>query len=682
MFFSKKKQAASKKSNKISIDVGHHSIKLAYSENNEIVFKDFPIFDTPTDIMELDRQELMGIQKNAIENAIKTIPGKQMKNAEIMLSPAPALDIITRLIYKPSNIKLNNVLLEELPFEADKMAFDTSIVKSASQKLSDSIKSTVQKLPNSIKKSKTIAVSAMNIDDVKFAISLMGKYHRNVKVLRPDHVALLNYLIFTRGPITTNPLILIDFGSNLTHIIIYKNNDLFVSRTINIGGDHIEREYMKQESADFGTAQRQKFNRTIINDNFLSNKIKSSLSIATKNVLSNLVDEVKRTISYFEDFFVENIPDSKILLAGGGSKLKNIDRFIQNELGMNVSYIQNLYTQKSSEVFFPDFASAAGLMVKDSHPEIFQINLLKNIGELKFEIPEGEFYLLDGKFFNKKEFKKQRKKYNPNNLMDQLKSRDSDTTTAPEFDMPEIFKDIQKKLQSFIKGEKIEEPLSVTGFRPSIKDQLKLFSFLLLTIFFVLLIFNQFFWAGKYKRLQKGIGSLCTAQNKLLTTKISLERSSPIDETGVVFETLIDKVIWTTKLKDISKAIPKDAWISNMEINSNTEDYGKDEQLVKQSLELSCHVTSRSYNHLNTIAKFIENLEKNTGFREQFKRIEFHSAEKNEEDKSNVVNFTLTLPLARAMIKERKKEVKSDLPEESFVEKIKKRNEAMERLIR
>ena len=97
-----------------------------------------------------------------------------------------------------------------------------------------------------------------------------------------------------------------------------------------------------------------------------------------------------------------------------------------------------------------------------------------------------------------------------------------------------------------------------------------------------------------------------------------------------------------------------------MEIEGSTEET-QAVQVGRRSLIIRCHVTSDRQDHLQAIAAFIENLKGEKRFLKDFSGIKFHSADRNPEE-MNTVDFTLTLPLARNMLREKTETVAKEKP--------------------
>ena len=267
-----------------------------------------------------------------------------------------------------------------------------------------------------------------------------------------------------------------------------------------------------------------------------------------------------------------------------------------------------------------------------------------------FGLRDGDFYLKKDGFINKKKYKKK-------NPVKSSSAATTDMRQTPVVDAPApsvivFIRELQKKVKAVLKGEKVDMRVSFRDMdKSSVPKPLKIFFVIFGLLFLLVYGTHEFYWSPKMKQVNRSINRYLGKRNEL---NQSLAYQPSKKENLLVQITKTDKILWTNKLKAIAAALPKKVWISDIEIKGSTEET-ESFQVGKRSLIFYCHVTSNSQDHLQAIAGFIKNLKKEREFFKDFSGIKFHSADRNQEEK-DTIDFTLTLPLARNMLMEKKEQ--------------------------
>jgi len=615
---------------RVAIDIGHYSIKFAYFKDNLLCLDEFPFFEQPKDMIGLKQQELLDVQMFTVNKAVSMINPK----AEFILSPQPSPLMLTRVLQQPPDLALKRLLERELPFEPDQFTFDTQEMSSRAQD---------KKSKKSEKRSLSIAVAASNLDFIQRCIGLLGKFQLQIKSVTPKAVGLLNYLLLNPDGNGDQPVVFLDLGALFSHLIIYKGKEQFLARTIHLGGIHFNNELVKRLNVDFETAEKIKTERKLIDDSLFDSKgMTSSLPMfqAINNILFNLVDEIKNSMTYFEDYFLEDVSNAIVLLAGGSSNLHNLDRFLTKETDLPVSKAEKALHNLTPDLeFSPQFASTVGLLRKPTRTDLFEINLINNIEGLLFKLEDGDYYLTKDGFVNKKKYKR-KQKTGPKEVKIAGGQGLRDITLSPLA----LIKELPQRIKGLLKGEKFEMPtISFSQMNFShIKSQFKNIFVVLGALFLVIYGGNRLFWAPKMRTLDRTLSGYLNKSAELDQARSSVitvstpekEKQSP--QAIKVMRT--DKILWADKLKAIAAAIPEMVWVSDLAIKGN-------------ALVISCHVYSYGQDHLKTIALFIKNIKTRKEFLNDFEDVKFQSALRNTTDK-DIYDFTLTFPLKRKTIEQ------------------------------
>ena len=637
----RKEEATQEK--RVAIDIGLYSVKLAYFKDTLLHLEEFPLFDEPKDIMGLRHKVLAQTFNATITRALKMLDA----DTKFILSPQPSLRILARILHHPSDADLPAYIGKELLFEPENFGFDFQRVDEPSPKDKKSKKPEI--------KTPKVLVAACDLDFIQQSIGLLGEYQLRVKKFTPDLVALLNYIILASNGDRLQPILLLDLGARYSSLILYRGKGQVLARTLDLGGNHINQQLVTKLNVDFETAEKIKTERKLIDDAlFDSNKSSTSMPMfqAINPLLYGLVDEIKSSMTFFEDFFLEDISNTTIWLSGGTSKWANLDRFLTKELQLPTQRVENaVHTLSSGHSFSTQFASSVGLLGIPSNPDLLDINLIKNVKGLLIKMAEGEYYLTQEGFVDKKRYKKKQKTRT---------GRSTPNHTAPPgigeepSILPlEFIREIPYRIRALFKGERFVMPemrfsFGGAGLGP-IKPKTKILFIILGALFLCGYGVNEFYWAAKKKAVKRTISDYLGKQQEVNRMEDSLMEpfgGLNLDQPQTPSEvTRTDKIIWAHKLRAIAAAVPEGVWISDLKI-----------QNTPLALVLSCHVYSYGQDHLQDIALFIKNLEKQKSFLQDFTEIQFHAATRSSKDK-DVYDFTLTLPLKRDMIQKVKETV-------------------------
>jgi Tfp pilus assembly protein PilN len=269
---------------------------------------------------------------------------------------------------------------------------------------------------------------------------------------------------------------------------------------------------------------------------------------------------------------------------------------------------------------------------------------------LLIKMEEGEYYLTQEGFVNKKKYKKKQK------------AKPSKTSFAPQAtsgvdEEPSLlpiafFKELPGRISALFKGEKFEMPEMHFSFGGSglgnIKSHVKIIFIIAGLLFLCGYGINQFYWASKKKTVMRTVNNYLDKRQAVDRMRASLPQVGGVEIEEAKVETEVtrtDKIIWAQKMRAIANAVPERVWISDLKVQSNP-----------LALVIACHVYSYGEDHLKDIARFIKNLEKQKVFLKDFTEIKFHAAKRSAKDK-DVYNFTLTFPLRRNMILKTKETV-------------------------
>ncbi|MCK5306634.1 MAG: type IV pilus assembly protein PilM [Candidatus Omnitrophica bacterium] len=244
-------------------------------------------------------------------------------------------------------------------------------------------------------------------------------------------VALYNILKFS-GEVK-NDAIILDFGAKITNVVIAKGKQIWI-RSIPIGGDDLTKAISKQMKTGPEQAEAMKRKEGIIlagatGDEELTPR-SDLISKAISPVLTDLLAEIMRSISYYKSQFDKTAAFQEILLTGGASKIMCVERFFEQNLKIKTrkvnllkGFVVNKYMKANLDVIEDRLGVAMGLGLPAVQTPVIEINLisreqrkLKEFGKKEFYIIASEIVLL-GIFLMLSFFCSQSKELSQRNLL-------------------------------------------------------------------------------------------------------------------------------------------------------------------------------------------------------------------------------------------------------------------------
>ncbi len=169
-----------------------------------------------------------------------------------------------------------------------------------------------------------------------------------------------------------NILVLV-MGSKHTHIAIFQDEAFFFLRELDVGGQTFSDEIVSCENVTPQEAERLK-KRLILETDSLDTRYVPEihdpdfLYQAIRMPLEKMVDEIRISLQFYASQMHASV--EAIYLAGGGSLLRGVDRYIGAKLGLPVQKIDpfadvhidpTLFEEKKIRMLGPIFAPAVGL---------------------------------------------------------------------------------------------------------------------------------------------------------------------------------------------------------------------------------------------------------------------------------------------------------------------------------
>jgi type IV pilus assembly protein PilM len=297
-----------------------------------------------------------------VANLINKIFNKMKLNPKNILTAVSSYDLLIR------NIEVPNIgekeIKESLKWEADNQLPYSVDIAALDYILVEKNEDTVKYMATAVKQ-KTVE----NLTELFARINLTPSV---VNVQPMALISLLEYQNQIEGNIA-----IIDIGYSGTQITIGNKDNILLSRTIEIGSDDFTKVIAEDLSVDYERAEVEKIEsglkaKSNSEEELMSLELGNSFS--EKNIettINSLYQELNRSFDYFS---VKNRGEeiSKVYLTGGGSRLKGLTDFLEEESGREVFRInplKNIEVNSLSNAYcnecLEEFAVAVGLGVSE-----------------------------------------------------------------------------------------------------------------------------------------------------------------------------------------------------------------------------------------------------------------------------------------------------------------------------
>jgi len=153
--------------------------------------------------------------------------------------------------------------------------------------------------------------------------------------------ALMRSLGLTR-PGDSESVAVIDLGAGTTDMTITKDGISRFTRIIPLAGNRFTENISQRLGVDFARAEELKIQMADalfnLND-YNPDSLEYQVNFVVQETLQELTLEIRRSFDYYQ-LQQRNEPITKLILAGGGSKLKNLIPFLNQEFGMEITLAQ------------------------------------------------------------------------------------------------------------------------------------------------------------------------------------------------------------------------------------------------------------------------------------------------------------------------------------------------------
>jgi type IV pilus assembly protein PilM len=325
----------------VGIDIGTHSIKLVQLKRvgKSYQLQHFGIMPLMPETIVEGTIINAGAVIEAIRNLVRMENLKTKEVATVISGPS----VIVKKIQVPQMTEKE--LAENIQWEAEQhIPFEISEVNIDFQILPQ-VDLIGEKSDNQL----DVILVAAKKSKVEDYTSLIIEAGLNPVVVDVDAFALENEYELNNdieGSITA----LIDIGASTTNINILKGNVTIFQRDIAMGGNRYTAALQREFGVSYEQAEALK-----MGVGFAENRGKEQVLAVMAVVSEEMSDEVQRSLEFFRSTTAEEAVD-KVMLSGGCAKIKGLDRFLNNRLGVAVEIANPFRRLRYSErVFDPEY---------------------------------------------------------------------------------------------------------------------------------------------------------------------------------------------------------------------------------------------------------------------------------------------------------------------------------------
>ena len=213
----------------------------------------------------------------------------------------------------------------------------------------------------------SVILAAGRLDAAESLYKVVSSARLNCTSIDVDELALANMFEVNYAPDDDyrKVVCLLNIGNRTTSVIVFDEGVLKYNRIIPIAGEvltkDIQRDFalkaeqaedLKKEQAKIVVEDASSFNLSMFDREDRSLRLYEAISTS----LNKMLAEVKRCFDYYDTQFKGRSVE-RILLGGGGARLKNLDRFLADKLGVVVEFVDPF-----RQIRVPSRGSAAGII--------------------------------------------------------------------------------------------------------------------------------------------------------------------------------------------------------------------------------------------------------------------------------------------------------------------------------
>ena len=327
----------------IGLEIGKSTIKLVLGNSSmgKLNIKKCKIVKTPDNAFlpndSIDKDVLSQYLRNVFkENKLKR------KKIHISLNTDKTV-LRERVLPKAGLEELREISKFEieqfLPYSVNDFVVDYRILNIGTDENEESLNALVAAVPRDI------------IDSYVFSTKKCGCAIKSIDIYSDCLSRFMEYY----NVYPEENVLIVDIGARMTHLTIFKDNKYFANFNSDFGGDEATKILAEENSLEAEEAEHNKIELGLaINKDLFDVDSLSGFGFKQSLLLNDFCDSIGSEISRVMNFFRTRKTSGiihKVVLLGGGSEIKEMDKYLQGILGVEVEYFKlpdNLNMPKDS----------------------------------------------------------------------------------------------------------------------------------------------------------------------------------------------------------------------------------------------------------------------------------------------------------------------------------------------
>ena len=272
----------------------------------------------------LDEEKRKALRTEAVKSVLKQarapmrkvvfgVAGQSVFTRSRTLPPVPEYKVTQIVKYE---------IQQQIPFGLDQIAMDYQILSRNEQGGYE------------------VMMAAIKVDVVDKALDVLKPTKKNVAFVDVCPLAAYNWTKHTGDFGSQGECVaLVTIGATTTDIVIERAGQFRFTRPLNVGGNDVTKAMAAAFNIDFAAAEKLKRERGFAPTGDPQKDGKGGEVIG--QALQRLSSEIMRSFSYFR-----SLPGggqvNRVVISGGGARLRNLAPFLQRTLGMDVRPVQPL----------------------------------------------------------------------------------------------------------------------------------------------------------------------------------------------------------------------------------------------------------------------------------------------------------------------------------------------------
>ena len=371
------------------IDIGEHSIKLVKLTKGKECIRLAAVRTVRSKITSSDNSEKREEKAaNAIRELVDSI---KIEESATVTVATPGLSAFIRYIKLPpvTSKRLQQIIgyeaQQQVPFPLNEVTWDYQLLEMAGQTET------------------SVVLVAIKSDVVTNLLGTIKSLNIEPSVIEYRPLGLYNCVNFNKEIEPDRITVIIDIGARATDMTIEREGQPCWTRSARIGSGDITESIKKALNIGFEEAERLKIEKGEVylneDDENSADEESSRIWHAINPNISEIITELQRSVSYFHSQ-LEGGKIDRILLTGGGSKLRNFRSLIGQQLNAEVEMLdpfENIAYENEilgGNEFKPELSVAVGLALRSLGGGFSKINLLPKEVISSRELRKKKAYLV------------------------------------------------------------------------------------------------------------------------------------------------------------------------------------------------------------------------------------------------------------------------------------------------